>query len=268
MGTHTIENVPYGNHERHRLDLYFPENVKFANGVIVYIHGGGWHSGDKSMHYKDCVYFCNLGFICASLNYRFVSSEISVLDELADINSALETIKVKCSEHGFVVKNAVICGESAGGHLSLLYAYTRTINASIKPAAVCVYCPPSDFSKSDFLSGLSSEFDDWKFDLLSKCCGAVISKEDFFTSKQQQALINISPLNYLSADCVPTAIFHGANDELVPLGHTLQLINSLNEFGVKNELIIFKNSGHSLKDDADCSVTAKECIRKYAELYL
>ena len=88
-----IGDIPYGNHERQRFDMYIPENVKNDNGVILFIHGGGWHDGDKSIHHKDTQYFSESGYITATINYRFVSDELSVYDELDDITSALMQIK-------------------------------------------------------------------------------------------------------------------------------------------------------------------------------
>ena len=262
-----LENVAYGNHERHSLDIYIPKTVKSHSGVILFIHGGGWHQGYKEAHRPDAEFFCNEGYISATMNYRFVSESLNVFDELDDISSALETIKIKCSEHGFNTKKLILSGASAGAHLSLLYAYTRKEIAPVFPVAVCAYCPPVDCSKNDFLIGISGQFENWKYEILSKCCGIKITKDTFLNEPQQQALKRISPQNYVDEFTVPTAVFHGKLDDIIPLEHIREFVNLLKENGVKNDLLIYENSGHTLDKDPETAEKTREIIRDYALKY-
>ncbi len=261
-------NISYGTHERQTLDIFIPEKAKSDSGIILFIHGGGWSQGDKSAHHADCRHFCELGYICASMNYRFVSEEINIFDVLDDITSALKAIKAKCAELGFDINKLILSGGSAGGHLSLLYAYTRKDESPVAPVAACVYCPPVNCAGADFLQGISGEFDDWKYSLLSNCCDYKVTKETFLNKAEQEALRKISPKEYVSADCVPTAVFHGRHDELVPIEHTHKFISLLTELGVKNDFLIYENSGHALDKDPKAAMQAKEIIRKYCEMYL
>ena len=263
-----LKDVCYGDHDRHKYDIYIPQNPESVSGAILYIHGGGWHSGDKSDHRYDCEYFSNLGYISASMNYRFVSEELSVSDELEDINSALKSIKLKCSEFGFDLNKAVLAGGSAGAHLSLMYAYTKISEAPVKPVAVCAYCPPVDCSESDFLMGISGEFESWKYGIMSKCAGCKIEKETLYNEEQQAALKSISPINYVSKNCVPTAVFHGRKDDLIPVRHIEMFLSKLKSAGVKNDYLQFVNSGHNLNADPDTHDTARKIISEYLSLYL
>ena len=262
-----INDVSYGNHERQKADIFIPKNAKSNSGLILFIHGGGWSDGDKTLHHKDTTYFCNLGYICAAMNYRFVTKEISVFDELDDITMALKAIKSKLSEYGYDVNKLILSGGSAGGHLSLLYAYSRKKESPINPVAACVYCPPVDCSDSDFLLGISGEFEDWKYEILSKCCGLTVNKSNLHNSEQQYALKKISPDEYVSPECVPTAVFHGKLDELVPLEQINKFINHLNRLGIKNDLLIYENSGHAQDKDPDAVQISKKIFQKYAEMY-
>ena len=40
--------------------------------VVVWIHGGGWHSGDKKDVKEKPQAFTDKGFVFVSINYRFV----------------------------------------------------------------------------------------------------------------------------------------------------------------------------------------------------
>ena len=263
-----LNDISYGSHIRQKADIYIPQKIKSDSGIILFIHGGGWSQGDKSAHHTDCQHFCELGYICATMNYRFVSEEISVFDELDDITSALKAIKAKCTEFGFDIKRLILSGGSAGGHLSLLYAYTRKDESPVTPVAACVYCPPVNCTAIDFLQGISEEFDEWKYSLLSNCCGFKITKETFLNKAEQEALSKISPEEYILADCVPTAVFHGRHDDLVPIEHTHKFIGLLKSVKVKNDLLIFENSGHLLDKDPETDKQAKEIIKDYCETYL
>ncbi len=262
-----VYDIEYGSHERHKVDIFIPKNVSYYSGIILYVHGGGWHMGDKSVHYDDVKHFSSLGYVCATMNYRFVSENISVFDELDDITSALKTVKSECLKYGFNAEKLILSGGSAGAHLALLYAYTRKEDSPVNPVAVCAYCPPVDCSKPDFLSGISDEFEEWKYDLLSKCCGVRLTKDNFFNAHQQEALKKISPVRYVSKNCVPTAVFHGSKDELIPFEHINSFMEMLGDAGVKNDLVLYKNSGHALDKDPEAPVCAKTVIKDYAEMY-
>ena len=263
---HTVlSNVAYGPHERHRSDVFIPLHPKSASGLILIIHGGGWSDGDKSIHHPDAEYYSDNGYVCAAVNYRFVTETLTVYDELDDITAALKTIKEKCAENGFSLDKLILSGTSAGAHLALLYAYTRKDSSPVLPVAACVYCPPVDCFKTDFLSG---NFEDWKYDILSKCSGTKVTRENFLDTDTQKALKMISPSEYVTPDCVPTAVYHGAHDEIIPLSHVKEFTEQLSLANVKNKLLIYPNSGHALDKDPDCIDTAKLTAKEYAERYL
>ena len=83
----------------------------------------------------------------------------------------MKTIKDKCAEYGFSIDKSILSGGSAGGHLSLMYAYTRIDEAPVTPVAVCAYCPAVKLETTDFLMGISGEFKEWKYGVLSAACG-------------------------------------------------------------------------------------------------
>ena len=149
----------------------------------------------------------------------------------------------------------------------MLYAYMRKETAVVKPVAVGAFCPPVKCWDSDFCLGITGDFEDWKYGIFSQCCGFKITKADFLNVPQQEALKKISPQTYVSGDCVPTAVFHGVHDELVPVEHIYDFIEILKEKGVKNDLIIYENSNHALDKDPDKSEEARNMIESYAEKY-
>lgn len=262
-----LRDVSYGEHDRHTVDIFIPNELKNQSGLILYIHGGGWTQGDKSVHFDDARYFCNYGYVSATMNYRYVSEQINVFDELEDIASALRAIRMNCSAYKIDIDKVILCGGSAGAHLALLYAYIKRNFSDILPVAVCAYCPPVSCNKSDFLLGITGEFEDWKYGILSLCCGQKISKEGFNSTIEQTALKKISPAEYVTSACVPTAVFHGRKDEIIPMQHILDFTSLLKSFGVDNDLLIYEHSGHALDKDEETALKAKLMILQYAEKY-
>jgi acetyl esterase/lipase len=54
------------------LDLYVPDNDEAARPAVIFIHGGGFRSGDKSDDIATLIpsYFAERGFVGVSINYR------------------------------------------------------------------------------------------------------------------------------------------------------------------------------------------------------
>ncbi len=262
------ENTAYGSHERHILDLYIPKTPKTDSGLILFIHGGGWMSCDKSAHTGDCKYWSEKGYICANMNYRYVDKQLTVFDELDDITQAMKKIKSICAERGRNLSRALLFGGSAGAHLSLMYAYTKAELSPITPVAVFCHCPPTHCHKPDFLLGADGEFEDWKYEVLSYCCGTTVSKETLLNADVQKKLLCISPVYYITDRVVPTGICHGAQDELVPCEHTRLFTEELEKNSVPHDLLTYPNSGHAMDKDPELNKQAKNLMEKYLEKYL
>lgn len=67
-----LQDLAYGPHERHRLDVYAPAARPL--GILVYVHGGGFVRGEKN---GDGVFYPNVGrflaragFVAVLPNYR------------------------------------------------------------------------------------------------------------------------------------------------------------------------------------------------------
>lgn len=262
-----FENISYGKHERHIADLFIPEDVKYRNGMIFIIHGGGWNSCDKSAHRKDLEYWYDSGYICAAINYRYISETIHIPDLLDDITSALKFLKEKCAENGFFIENVIMSGGSAGAHLCLMYGFTRLNEAPISPVAIMNYCGPVDFTQPDFMKGINGEFDDWKYGTLSHCIGATVTKDNVQTEEIKKKMLPVSPITYAEKNTIPIIFGHGKKDVIVPYNQAVMLAEILKKNKVDYDFITFENSGHELDKDADALKETKEVVRKYAEKF-
>lgn len=69
-------DIPYGGHERQKLDLFAPEEDGKQRATVIFVHGGGFVAGDKKrpgMPYQDNValWAVRQGMIGITMNYRY-----------------------------------------------------------------------------------------------------------------------------------------------------------------------------------------------------
>ncbi|MBQ8026720.1 MAG: alpha/beta hydrolase [Clostridia bacterium] len=263
--TYKFENVSYGTHERNTLDLYIPAGKKSV-GLVLMIHGGAWIEGDKSGYYSEIQKLSDMGYAAAAVNYRYINDEVDLLDIMDDIQLAVAKIKELGSKRGVDIDKMLLTGGSAGGHLSMLYAYSRDEVSAIKPAAVVSYCGPTDLSDDAYY--FDNGLGDGKYvaQVLSWACGY---KHSFATRNEaKEALWNVSPLKYVDADTVPTVINHGMVDNIVPFSNATVLRDKLDSLGIAYEFNAYPNSGHGLYEDAENVAKANELYYEYIETYL
>lgn len=268
-----FKNLSYGDHDRQIMDLYLPEDNDGEVGLILFIHGGAWIGGNKDGYKKALKTACNdLGYAAAAINYRYLSEKVSLHDIADDIDLALKKIKEKGEEKGININKVLLTGSSAGGHLSLFYAYSRKDTAPITPAAVVSNCGPTDLSDDNYYYnddlGMNSElgaFEDIAT-LLSMACGQKFTYETRADAKE--ALLKVSPIYYVNSDTVPTVINHGQKDTIVPFSNATALEEKLKANGVSYDFNVYPNSGHGLdKDEANIKI-ADELLYEYLFAYL
>lgn len=262
------EDIPYGHHPRHKVDLFVPQQRRSEQGIILYIHGGGWIEGDKSCHRRDALHWCKEGYIAAAMNYRFADENIHIPDITEDITAALQAVKTVCEVLKIPVTKVMLAGGSAGGHLALHYTVTRREEAPLTPVALAAYCTPVDFTAPDFLIGRENQFEDWKYDVMGKCIGKPLTKATYQNSENQQLLRQHSPLFHLSPLTPPTVIGHGREDDVVPYTQAETLSSVLAQYGVVHDFVTYEHSGHALDKDLDATLAMAKLFKDYAERYL
>lgn len=261
------EDVAYGEHERQTLSLYLPDGCEGSVGLILVIHGGAWIGGDKSDCYKNLDKWCSrYGYATAAINYHYISSEFSCDDIMEDIFLALAKIKDFAAEREINVEKVMLVGNSAGGHLSLLYAYRYADVSPIRPVAVANYSGPTDLCDENYYVG--NENAAGYLDLFSRLCHTSFTEENYLDEEMQRKMLEFSPVSYVSESSVPTLICHGERDDIVPYSNAVTLKKQLDLYGVRSDFVSYPNSGHSLGSDKKQSEEAKKLFAEYAEAYL
>ncbi len=115
----TFADVPYGPHPRNVLDFWKAHSSRPAP-VVVFIHGGGFRGGDKSLARRDPLVweFLRRGVSFASINYRFLD-QAPVQDILHDAARAIQFIRARSTDWNVDKRHIAAYGGSAGAGTAL-----------------------------------------------------------------------------------------------------------------------------------------------------
>lgn len=249
------KDIAYGDHPLQKFDLYIPEGIGNELSIAIHIHGGAWTGGDKEEYVDRLVkpYAQEKNMISATINYRLLTGEDSSINcwtMLEDIDDAVGKIVEVCNEKGYTIKKALVWGESAGGHLALMYSYLYKDKSAVDIALCYPICPPTDLTDTKYFTDDEISPEQMYF-IHSRLTGTEINVENRLSEETIQAQLKVSPISYVSSDCVPTIFNSCGKDTAVPKENGDELHEALKEAGVKHFYMVFPNSAH-------CSVSSKD----------
>ena len=247
----SYEDLKYGNGINNSYDLYVPNDINknSSQGVMLFIHGGSWESGDKA----DMAYFCKImtkaGYITANMNHSFVNSEGSTTfyDILDEITSCLSSIKEKGKELDINIDKATLHGYSSGGHLALLYSYSRKDEAPIELKFLFEQAGPTDFHRDSW-----SQYDDeFVINSIFKYTGSKITEQKLLNGDAENIINSISPISYIDGNSIPSLVAFASKDTTVYPIHYEKIKKAFDKNNVIYDIMEFKNSNHVLYTDID-----------------
>lgn len=113
--------LAYGEGGREKLDFFSGGDP--GGPVVVYIHGGYWQRGDKSMYSFVAEAFVKNGVSVAILNYSLTPS-VRIGQIPPQIRKAVAWIWLNAPGLGFSRDKLFVMGHSAGGHLTAMTMVT------------------------------------------------------------------------------------------------------------------------------------------------
>jgi acetyl esterase/lipase len=123
-----------GNPVDLELDLYQPvgDSVN-QRPVVIWVHGGGFTSGDKASGANQAAFFARHGYVAASINYRLLSPTgcggttnptpecvQAAIGAQHDAQAAVRWFRRYASTYGIDTSRIAVAGSSAGAVTSLL----------------------------------------------------------------------------------------------------------------------------------------------------
>lgn len=252
-----IENVVYKNTPQgvQKLDIYLPYAQTSSNTpVVVFIHGGSWMHGNKEeMSKKEWISLMltemlKSGYAVVCIDYRLVNDSFTVVypEPLADCKDAVKWVRANSQQYGFNPDRIAVMGTSAGGHLALMTAYSPDGIApgdkaldlySAKVKCVVDIYGPTDMSKilrsrlSPFVVSLASlKIKKNIIDMRSILLWSFTGESAAHPQRRTRKCLHYSPMTYVQ-DAVPTIVFHGTKDTVVPFSHTQWLQQAMTARG-------------------------------------
>lgn len=228
----TMTNVSYGNNAQQKMDIYLPSGrSSTTTKVMIFIHGGGWNTGDKSDFnaYVDTMKKREPSYAIFNINYRLANTPDIFPAQEQDVKAAVEFIYNKRAEYGISDK-VVLLGASAGAHLALLQGYKYS--TPIKPKAIVDL-----FGPTDLIDLYNNPPNPLVQPLLASVLGATPTSNNTLYTQS-------SPITFVSSQSPPTIIFHGGTDIVVSPSQSVALNTKLQIAGVTHQYYFYPTEGH------------------------
>ncbi len=241
-----LKDVRYSKEDKDNvMDAYIPRDYDNAK-VIVYLHGSGWTGGDKK-EFPEVLIEELVGrqkYIVVSANYRLVKDGKNRFPaQMEDITSLLSFLSHNASRYHFNGKEFALMGGSAGAHLAMLYAYGYDSAKLIK--TVVDFWGPTDLADK----AVRAE---------NKEADAKVTNLIVVADPAAQICLDASPYYRLTkATGVPTLLFHGGQDPLVPVAQANKMYKKLQELDIPAQYEYYPEEGHGMRGAAAMDVFNK-----------
>ena len=268
------KDIPYAGteNERQTLDIISPiDKNKKKLPVIIFIHGGGWKNGSKSMALRIIDSFLSSGdYIGVSINYR-LSGEAKWPAQLYDCKAAIRWIKANAKKYGIDKEKIAIWGTSAGGHIVSMLSVTNdnkdyegNIGNHFEESS-SVTCAIDGFGPKDFLMKktvsvipklVNNNFKGSNYNVYNLLDGG---------EELKQKARNASPFYHINSEMLPLFIYHGTADSLVNMAHSELFYNKAVEQGITK---VYLTKVNGLKHEPKVSKELKARLFQFLEKYL
>jgi acetyl esterase/lipase len=111
-----------GSSHGQRLNLFLPDSSGWP--VLVFVHGGGWNTGDKDLTVGGADVYGNIGRFFAShgigvaiINYRLLP-HVAWREQIEDVADATAWVATHIAEYGGSPSRLFLSGHSAGAQLA------------------------------------------------------------------------------------------------------------------------------------------------------
>ena len=270
-----ISDVSYDSGEANKFDLYLPkDNTKENYGLVVYLHAGGFTSGDKKDDEDMLAWLTSKGYVAAGINYtlRTEDNDKSILSQSNEIKSAIPVVIEEAKKHGYNIDKLTMAGGSAGHCLAMIYAYRDAKDSPVPVVFTFGAVGPSSFFREDWDNyGLDKDADEAieaAAGLFSVMDGVEITTDMIKNGSYQELMKPVSAYAWIDENSVPTVVAYGKYDKVQPYKGSLRLKKALEDNNIDFKYFELPHSGHGLQNDDKVVKQWMEAIDEYLAKYM
>lgn len=225
-----------------KLDVFFPnEKSKTKRTAILFIHGGGWRSGNKTMHHPLLQELASLGYVCITPEYR-LSTEALYPAGVYDIKTSIRWVRQNAKKYNIDINKIVVAGHSAGGELAAFMGATNGMAAfegeGCFPKRSSITNAVIDLDGTlAFIHPESGEGDD------SKRISAATHWFGYSKTENPEIWKQAAPLTHVGKH-TPPVLFINSSVDRMHAGRE-DFINILNQHKIYSEVKTLQGSPHS-----------------------
>lgn len=241
-------DVPYATAGGHSLclDVFVIAGAQAAPAVL-YVHGGAFRFGDKGADLITRLRpLAQRGLGMVSVNYR-LAPEGRFPDPVHDLKAAIRFIRARGSQFGLDASRIGILGVSAGGYLATMAMFTAGIqrldgtlgdnlDATTDVQAAVLWSAPVDVRAT----ARRTELERNVLPLIYEA--NLLGSDDPLADPRLVG--EASPLCWVRGDGPPQLIQHGDRDQIIPVGESEALHDSVVRLGGDSTLVILGGAGH------------------------
>lgn len=264
-------DLAYDVGEANKFDLYVPsDNTKESYGLVVYLHAGGFTSGDKSGDADMLKWLCAKGYVTAGINYtlRSDTNNASVLSQSNEIKQAIPKVIDEANKLGYSIDKMAIAGGSAGHTLAMIYAYRDSVDSPVPVALTFGAVGPASFYQEDWGIYDLDKNDEACAEMFSVMSGVKITIEEIRDKSYIEKIKSISASMWVNENSAPSVVAYGTHDKVQPYLASLRLKEALENNGVDYKYFELPHSGHGLQNDSKISCKWMDTVEEYLAKYM
>jgi acetyl esterase/lipase len=230
-----LKEIAYADQsEAQKMDIYLPSGMSELCPVIIWLHPGGYTTGDKNMVEPILGRILGRGYAVVSMNYR-LADEVCFPAQIFDAKAAVRWIRANAKNYNFNREKIAAWGVSAGSTFAALMGTSANVpeledlstgdsNESSNVSAVVSIIGPMDFLQLD------SQLLQLGYEPLHDVpdSGPSILIGGRLTRFPERCQV-INPATYITSDCPPFYLQHGTVDRLVPYLQSVNLAKVLTD---------------------------------------
>ncbi len=238
--------------------------------VVVFVHGGGFYSGNKGVGVRRLIPLAQRGYFGVTIDYR-LSGVAPFPAQIEDCKCAVRWVRAHATEYNLDPERIGAWGGSAGGTLVALLGLTDGRKdfegrggwekESSRVHAVCNWFGRMDILKTameEKARGVTPE--NWEVNGVAQRLSALIGGviwENPYTCRWA------SPITYVHKGAPPFLTMHGDKDDTVPLDQSVAFHQALEKAGADSTLMVIKDAGHSFPGRPDLHLPVADWFDKY-----